>query len=113
MKLSIQTTNKIIAKKVHIADTFMSRFFGLMGKSKLSLDECLWIKKCNSIHTSFMKFSIDVIYLNKNLEVLDIKENISPWRFTLPVLKADSVIELPAQRILGKVKKGDQLYVGA
>lgn len=113
MKLVNPKTNHTIANKVHIADDFFSRFFGLMGKKRLANEECMWIKRCNNIHTHFMKFAIDVIYLNKELEVLDIKENIVPWRFTLPVLGADSVIEFPAQSILKKVKKGDQLYVGA
>ena len=70
---------KCIADRVKIADTFMTRFFGLMPKKSLQDGEGLFLQRCSSIHCFFMKFPIDVIYLDKNKTVLAI-ETVRPWR---------------------------------
>lgn len=111
MKLLHKASNQIIADNVIVAKSFTDRFFGLMGKKDLKLNHCLWIKRCNNIHTHFMRFPIDVVFLNKDLTIVAIKMAIKPWRFTLPVLKADSVIEFRAQSIANKLNIGDQIYV--
>ena len=56
-----------------------------------------------------MRFNIDVIFLNSNLEVLHFIENMPPWRISPLFLKARYTVELPAGTLKGRLKKGDKL----
>lgn len=77
-----------------VADTFLSRFKGLMLKKELLPSSGLLLKKCSRIHTCFMRFTIDVLYLDEHYTVLD-SETIAPWRVGKKVNGAYSVLELP------------------
>lgn len=110
-----QTKNKKISSNLNIANTLWSRTKGLLGKNELkSAEEMLWILRCNSIHTFFMKFPIDCVFLNKQLVVCGLRENVLPWRIILPLLNANSVIEMEAGKIISmNIQVGDQLNVGS
>jgi len=111
-KLWNKTQNTLLVDHLEVATTFIDRGVGLLSKSRLGDSEGLWIHHCNSIHTFFMKFSIDCIFVNKDLIVDDLVENISPWKIVFPRWKARSVFEVPSGFISkSKVKKGDQLDV--
>jgi uncharacterized membrane protein (UPF0127 family) len=110
--MRLMVKDKEIAKKVCVANSFASRCLGLMGRKSMAAEECLWIHSCNQIHTHFMRFAIDVIFVDANMKVLKIKSHIKPWRFTLPVLGADSVFEFMSQEIHQRVQEGDHLHVG-
>jgi len=73
--------------------TFWQSFIGLMGKSAISDEEALVFYRTNSIHTFFMRFSIDLIYFDINLKILKITPNLKPWRFSF-CPKAYGVIEV-------------------
>ena len=108
-----RTKNQIVTDQLMIAESLFSRMKGLLGRKSLEPHEMLWINPCNSIHTFFMSFSIDCVFLNKEMKVCAIKHDVSPWRIILPIFAARSVIELPG----GQAKAldftlGDQLYVG-
>ena len=90
------TTQKIVLKDLKSATTFWQRFIGLMGQKDLPADSGLWISNCTSIHTCFMNFSIDCVFLDQQLKIKSLKENIKPWRMTAPVFGASSVVEVPA-----------------
>lgn len=105
-------SNQVVSEKVQVASHFASRFFGLMGKKTLSKENSLLLTSCNSIHTCFMRFTIDVVFVDKDMKVIAIKEKIKPWRFTWPVVGAKSAIEFAAQKISSQMKLGDQLHVG-
>jgi len=79
---------------IRTADSFISRFFGLMGKR--DVDYGLLLIPCKSIHTFFMKISIDVVYLDKTLTVVDIERNMMPWKTGKYHSKAYGILELPA-----------------
>lgn len=104
---------KILSQNLIIADTLWSRMKGLLGHTQLSDGEMMWIHRCNSIHTFFMRFSIDCVFLNRDFQVCSIHPNVSPWRIIWPSLKAHSVIEMAAGQAakLG-IQKGDKLHVG-
>ena len=73
----------------------------------------MWIHRCNSIHTGFMSFSIDAVFVNKKLVVKKIIRDLKPWRLVLPIFSADSVFEFASQNAkVNSLKIGDQLYVG-
>jgi uncharacterized membrane protein (UPF0127 family) len=86
---------KQLADNVEVADSILKRMKGLLGKDKLLAGEALWIKPCVSIHTFFMKFPIDVLFLNKKNQVIAVIKNLKPNRITRLYLKAMSVLELP------------------
>lgn len=89
--------------KVIMANSFFSRFKGLMFRLKPLIDEGLFIRPCNSIHMCFMFFSIDVVFLDKQNRVVAWKEQLRPWQFVLPVRFAYSTLELP----VGTIQKYD------
>jgi len=92
-------TGKVLANDVRMARTFWSRFRGLMFTSEFRTGTALHIQPCQSIHTFFMRYSIDVLYLDSNLRVIAVEENVKPGKFGRIHSKASSVIELP----IGKV----------
>lgn len=102
MKVYNSTQNNLIADEVEVADNFITRTFGLIPKSSLKSGEGLVIKPCCSIHTFFMRFAIDVLFVNKKNEIIALYENVKPWR-SLPIhLASHYVIELPAGEITAK-----------
>ncbi len=74
----IKKNQIIILTKVKKADTFWLRLKGLLGRNNLGDEEGLLITNCSSVHCFFMKFTIDVIYLDKEYKVLA-KETIKPF----------------------------------
>ena len=89
----ISCGSRVIADKVKIADSFLSRFIGLMGRKSLDEGEGLLLLKCSSIHCFFMKIPIDVVYISKDMKVL-YKETIRPWRIGKIIRGARHVLEL-------------------
>ncbi len=85
---------------------------GLLGKRGLDAGEGLWIKPSSGVHTFGMKFSIDVIGLDRDLKVIKLWSRLVPFRVTSVSLKLRSVIELPPGRIDEcQVSVGDQLRI--
>ena len=82
--------------KGRLADTFWPRFRGLIGRDGLQDGEGLLIVPCNSIHTHFMRFAIDVLYVGADGEVVGIDHSMRPWRFGRIHRGARFVLELPA-----------------
>ena len=66
---------------------------------------------CNSIHNCFVRFSLDVVFIDKNLKVLKVIRNFKPWRFTKIYFRAKCVLELPAGKLIDEIKEGDELEV--
>lgn len=80
------------------ADSFGRRGLGLLGRAGLRPDEGLWIRPCRSIHTMFMRFAIDAVFLDDDNVVVRIAPCVRPFRFAMGGRGARSVIELPAGR---------------
>jgi len=95
------TKENIIAENGNITTSFYDRFKGLLGRKEIKHDEALIIIPCNSIHMFFMKFPIDVIFIDKNDRVCEIIQNIEPWRVSKIIKEAKYVIELKT----GKIEK--------
>ena len=95
MKAVNLRTHNELATDVKVADNLFTRMKGLLGKKELPKGEALWIKPCFSVHTFFMKFPIDVIFLNKDNQIIASVSNLSPNRMTRLYLQSLSVLELP------------------
>lgn len=105
------TRRKIIAPHVAVADTALTRMRGLLGRLNLPESEGLWIVPCPMIHTLFMQFPIDALFLARDMKVLKIFEALKPWRMTPPVLGAHTVLELAAGASRGRAAVGDVISV--
>lgn len=115
IQLSIKTDShsRVLLNKVEVAESFMTRLVGLMGREQMAADSALWIHHCNSIHTCFMNFAIDCVFVDKDLKIKKIVQDVSPWRLVLPIWGANSVFEMPAGKALElNLREGDALYVG-
>ena len=102
-------TGKKISSRVAKADTFMSRFLGLMPRKSMDEEEGLWLDPCNSIHMFFMSFPIDAVFLDKDNRAVHILENFRPWRISPFIKNAQTVLELPAGRCRGRISAGDRI----
>jgi len=63
-----------------VADSYWTRLRGLVGRRGLDPGEGLLLRPANSVHTAFMRFPIDVVFLDRDLTVLDVVESVPPWR---------------------------------
>ena len=86
--------NNIIT--VLIADTFLTRFAGLMFRKKLPVATALFLAPCNSVHMCFMRFAIDVVYLDKEYNIIKIVKDLKPWFGLSMCPKAWAVLEMTA-----------------
>lgn len=112
MNIINKSNNRVLANKVIVADTFINRLKGLMFEKSLGENTAIIIFPCNAIHTFFMRFSLDVIFISKENEVLYIIENMLPKRISPFIKRAKSVLELPAGTIKKtKTKKNDFLII--
>jgi len=108
----LKKNDHIISRRIYQAKTFTKRLVGLMFRSSLDKEEGLYLSDCRAIHTSFMRFNIDVVFVDRNFRVVRIIENMKPWRATLPVLKASGVIELPGGMVEREsLKEGDVILL--
>lgn len=111
MKLRVlnKTRDRILADRADVADTSATRRTGLLKHTGLAPGEGLWIVPSEGVHTFAMKFTIDVLFLNKKRVVLKTRPNMVKSRISL-CLTAHSVVELPAGTIdQTGTQKGDQL----
>lgn len=105
--MKVYCKDSMLVNDVKIANTFLTRFIGLLGKKGIGCNEGLLLKKCSSVHCFFMKFTIDVIYLSEDMTVL-YKETISPNKIGKLVKETKHVLEL-AEGASKKVNIGDKL----
>ncbi len=85
-----------LLNSVEIADTFLSRLKGLLGRKKIEKDYGLLLKPCASIHMFFMKFPIDVFFLkekNGSYELLSAARGVKPWRMAFAPEGTAAVLE--------------------
>jgi uncharacterized membrane protein (UPF0127 family) len=95
LRVSNQTTNRVLADRADIADTSQKRRTGLLKHTGLAPGEGLWIAPSEGVHTFGMKFPIDVVFLTRNKKILKVRPNMVRGRISLS-LRAHSVLELPA-----------------
>ena len=88
----------MLATRLEVADSGPKRSKGLLGRDGLNSGGGLWIVPCESVHTFFMQFPIDLVYLDRKNRVKKTRSAVGPWRLSA-CLTAHSVLELPAGTI--------------
>lgn len=84
------------AEAVIVADSWFGRLRGLIGRAPLQSGEGLWIVPCQQVHTHFMRVPIDVVFVDRDGQILKVLAGLRPWRFSPWVRGARAVLELPA-----------------
>src|SRR3984893_19402636 len=108
-KLIVNLTRGECVCVSELADGPLTRMRGLIGRRGLPAGEGLLITPAPAIHTAFMRFPIDALFLDRNLRVLDIVERLRPWRVASK-RNARAVLELSAGECARRgVKVGDRL----
>jgi len=98
-----------LADRAQLAGNGANRRKGLLGRDHLTCGEGLWIVPCEAVHTFWMRFSIDLVYLDRKQRIVKTRSHVRPWRLSA-CLRAHSVIELPAGTIRDtQTMRGDTL----
>lgn len=100
-----------IADRVQLAGDGPSRRKGLLGRERLAGGEGLWIVPCEAVHTFWMRFPIDLVYLDRKHRVVKVRTHVGPWRISAS-MRAHSIIELAAGTV-GKTgtSRGDLIQL--
>ncbi len=108
------TRETFLATEAGIANSYLRRLIGLLGKTKrwARLGTGLWIIPSRGVHTIGMMFPIDLVFLSKDREVVHLEEYVRPFRISKVSLKATSVLELPPHTIYRSgTQIGDRLEI--
>lgn len=109
-KVKTLKTPEGITLSCRVADSFFTRFLGLMGRKPSG--EGLLLIPCNSVHTCFMRYDLDVFFLDKDYTVLAIRRSMKPWRMSSIIREARMVLELPSSLgILKETEAGTRLSI--
>lgn len=104
-------TREPVATSVELAVTRKSRRRGLLGRDRLEDSAALILEPCAAVHTAFMRFHIDVVFVNRGGYAVKIVEDVPPWRIALSA-RAHAVIEMAAGSLRRlDLSLGDRLYV--
>jgi uncharacterized protein len=92
-----RTREAQLATALSVANTHWTRLRGLLGLAANDFrnGSGLWIVPCHGVHTLGMGFAIDVLYLDREMRVVNVRSDVRPWRFTPVLRQATSVLELP------------------
>ena len=101
-----KTTNELIYIKIAFSNTFFKRFKGLMGKKDIDFAMLFYDLNDSGVHTHFMRFDIDVYFLDKNKVIFE-KATMEPWKFYRPEKRAVYILETKKDCL--KLKIGDCL----
>src|SRR5579864_2444979 len=111
-----KTRETFVATEAIVADSYLRRLVGLLGKTKrwARLGAGLWIIPSSGVHTIGMLFPIDVVFLTKEKEVVHVEEHLRPFRVSKVSFKTLSVLELPAHTIYRTgTRVGDKLEISS
>ena len=109
LKVTNVTRGTVLATGMEVATTSARRSKGLLGRAGLAPGGGLWIIPCESVHTFFMRFPIDLVYLDRKNRIRKVRSEVGPWRVSA-CLSAHSVLELAAGVIRStQTRSGDTL----
>ena len=102
-------TGAVVCERCELAESFWTKFRGLMGHASLPADEGMLFRPAGSIHMFFMRFPIDAVFCSRDLVVLGIERDLQPWK-TAKRKGAKVIVELPVGGA-DRLELGDQLFL--
>lgn len=112
LRLVNARTGATIAESVEVAVSRRARRRGLLGRAAVDPASALVLVPCAAIHTLFMRFAIDAVFVDETGRAVRIVPGLAPWRAAVAPF-AYAVIEMPAGTAVGTVDVGDPLYLAA
>lgn len=113
LRVTNETRGTVLVTAGHVADNPVKRMVGLLRHAGLDAGDGLLIAPCNSIHSFFMKFRFDAVFLDKRGKVVHLIADMAPWRVSKVAFSAHSVLELSSGVIAQTATQlGDQLRIG-
>jgi uncharacterized protein len=104
---------QIVCERCEVADGPLSRMQGLIGRTRLPRGRGMLIRPTWFVHTAFMRFPVDLIFLDRDLQVLAVRGHVQPWR-AAGHLRAHCVLKLAAGESAAlALQVGDQLAWGS
>jgi len=104
------STKKCLADGVDVASSFFQRAWGLLGRANMEKGEGLFIPGCRSIHTFFMRFPIDIVFLDRDSRVTKTVDSLVPFRMASGPWRTTGVLELPGGTMLeNRCNAGDEI----
>jgi uncharacterized protein len=102
----------VVCERCVVAHSVLRRMKGLLGRRELPAGEGIHLRPASSVHMFFMRFPIDVVFLDRDLRVVDVRENLRPWRVAAR-RGAKSALELAAGEAERRgLRVGDRLALG-
>ncbi len=89
-----QRDGQVVCRPLHIADTFFGRLRGLLGRAGLAQGEGILITPCRDVHTFWMRFPIDIVFLDRARTVVGLRKSTPAWRWYFGGRNAQQVLEL-------------------
>lgn len=112
MMMKISHRGSLVADKVLAATSIGDRMMGLMFRSSPPQGaNGLLIEPCNSIHTFFMKYALDIVFLDSHNVVVKVIRGLRPWRMTWMYFGAVKTLELPAGKLPPEITKDQILEI--
>ena len=109
----VREDGAIVCEACSVAATFTSRLRGLLGRRGLAPGEGLLIRPASSVHTFFMRFAIDVVFLDRSGVVVKLASNVRPWRVALARGGRDALELRAGEANLKGICLGDRLALRA
>ena len=96
-------------EQLYIADTWWTRFRGLQLQKELPAESGLLLHPCSSVHTCFMRFPLNLIFLDQQGSVVECRAGVRPWRFVIPKSRGIvATLEVPVSQPLPMI--GTRLF---
>jgi uncharacterized membrane protein (UPF0127 family) len=112
LHVSLLLNGTVLIPLVVMADRFLPRLLGFMGQPAPASGSALYLNPCRSIHTCFMRFPIDVIFLDRSLHVVKLTSNLRSWRIAMGPSSTQCIIEIPTgTSLLSSLRIGDALVL--
>ena len=92
---TLHLDGELVIAHLERAASMLTRMRGLLGRAELPANRGLWITPCPSIHMFFMRFAIDVVFLDRDLKVVRVFDTVRPWGTARGGRGAKSALELP------------------
>jgi uncharacterized membrane protein (UPF0127 family) len=111
-QLTNRETNRLVVPELDVAACFWSRLQGWQFRSRPATGVGLLLAPCASIHTCWMRFALDIVWLDREGTVLAVGRDVRPWRFVFAPRGTRAVLEVPAGEA-ERIQPGARLMLAA
>lgn len=94
--VTVRVDGRAVAERVRVARSVLSRMVGLLATPRLEEGAGLLLDPCSSVHTAFMRYPLDVVYLDRGNTVVRVAANLKPFRLSFGGRGARRALEMPA-----------------